>query len=524
MVTTLDAVDVVIAGAGICGTMLAAKLATAGKTVVVLEQGPNRAPSDLISSQLWSRRLKWNGLPVELAGTDPTGYRFNTGWGVGGSGIHHYAQWPRLKPEDFHTKTLYGKAVDWPIEYNDLRPFYDKVQAEVGISGDHQAEIWRPPGDPYPMPPLLTTPQADILAKGFTAIGLRTAPMPLAINSTVYKGRPACIYDGWCDAGCPIGALANPFVTYLPTARQAGAEFRTSATVTRVLTDRTGKRAAALEYYDATGHLQIQSASLIILAANGTQNVRLLLNSARAGHENGLANRSGTVGLYFMAHLAMPTSGMFDQDLQNDLGVTGGALLNQDGYGKHRPNGPFGSYAWAISSARKPNDIIGLANTEGALFGPDYDRFLKNAARGLATMMGIGEITPRPENRITYGDGKDAFGYPAMKIVLSADNNAKALAAIIRAEGIKVMKAAGASQIWAPDAVNWQHLVGGHRMGADRRTSVCDSYGITHDLPNLVLTGTGIFPTEGATHPTFSSHALTQRTAEYLVKNWSGIA
>jgi len=523
MVAALEPVDVVIVGAGICGTMLAAKLGAGGKKIVVLEQGPERAPADLISSQLWSRRLKWSGPPVETAGSDPTGYRFNTGWGVGGSGIHHYAQWPRLKPEDFRTHSLYGKAVDWPIGYDDLRPYYDQVQAEVGISGDHHAEVWRPPGDPYPMAPLLTTPQADMLAKGFAALGLRTAPMPLAINSVPYKGRPACIYDGWCDSGCPIGALANPFVTYLPLARQAGAEFRSSCSVTRILTDAAGKRATAAEYYDAHHQRQIQPGALIVLAANGIQNVRLLLNSARPGHETGLANRSGAVGRYFMAHLAMPSSGMFNQDLQNYLGVTGGALLNQDGYGKYRPDGPFGSYTWAISSARKPNDIIGIANTEGTLFGAAYDRFLKAAVRGLATMMGVGEILPKAENRIIYGDGKDAFGFPAMKIVLSADDNMRALAAAIRAEGLKVMVAAGASQIWAPNDVNWQHLIGGHRMGSDPDQSVCDSYGITHEISNLVLTGTGIFPTEGATHPTFSSHALTQRTAEYVLKNWAGL-
>jgi len=516
-------VDVVIVGAGICGTMLAAKLGAGGKKIVVLEQGPERGPDDLISSQLWSRRLKWSGTPVEVAGANPTGYRFNTGWGVGGSGIHHYAQWPRLKPEDFHTYSLYGKAVDWPIGYDDLRWYYDQVQAEVGISGDHHAEIWRPPGDPYPMAPLLTTPQADVLAKGFAALGMHTAPMPLAINSVEYKGRPACIYDGWCDAGCPIGALANPFVTYLPVARQAGVEFRTSCSATRVLMDPAGKRAVAVEYYDGKGQRRVQPADLIVLAANGIQNVRLLLNSAGLGHEDGLANRSGTVGRYFMAHLAMPSSAMFDQDLQNYLGVTGGALLNQDGYHKARNGGPFGSYSWAISSARKPNDIIGIANTEGTLFGAEYDRFLKNAVRGLATMMGVGEILPQEQNRITYGSGKDAFGFPVMKIELSADDNMKALAATIRAEGLRVMKAAGASQIWAPTDINWQHLIGGHRMGDDPTQSVCDSYGITHEVSNLVLTGTGIFPTEGATHPTFTSHALTQRTAEYLLTNWGGI-
>lgn len=522
MVTTSgDSVDVVIVGAGICGTMLAAKLGSAGKRVVVLEQGPARDESALVSSQLWSRRLKWDGPPVGSGGPDFPGYSFNTGWGLGGSGIHHYAQWPRMKPEDFRTRSLYGQAVDWPLAYDDLRPYYDRVQEEVGIAGDHTREVWRPPGAPYPMPPLPQFPQATALARGFEAIGLRTAPMPLAINSVPYKGRPQCLYDGWCDAGCPIGALANPFVTYAPVARGAGVEFRTGCSVTQVLTE--ADRALGVVYYDAKQQRQEQRAAITILAGNAVQNTRLLLNSSTDAHPKGLANGSDWVGRGLLAHVTVMASGIFDHDLQNYLGVTGGALISQENYGKARANGPFGSMTWAISSARKPNEIIGLANTESQLFGADYDRFLHRAARGLATMVGIAEQMPLASNRIALAEGKDAYGLPLVQMINAATDNDHALAEVLRTEGRAVMKAAGAQQIIISPGINWQHLAGGLRMGTDPAQSVCDGYGVTHEVRNLVLTGTGLFPTEGATHPTFTSHALTYRTADYLLTHWSAL-
>ena len=85
-------------------------------------------------------------------------------------------------------------------------------------------EIWRPAGEPYPMPPMKTFRNGQVWLKGFEAAGIRIVPAAVGMNSTEYKGRPACIYDGWCHVGCPIGALANPLVTYLADARKSGAE------------------------------------------------------------------------------------------------------------------------------------------------------------------------------------------------------------------------------------------------------------------------------------------------------------
>src|SRR5215831_8505744 len=132
--------DVVIVGSGASGSLFAAKLAQAGKRVVVLEAGPELTLGDLYSSQIWSRRLKWGGAVSESVGEYPIALNFNQGWGTGGAAVHHYAVWLRLHPEDFAVMSRFGRALDWPLSYDDIRPFYDRIQAEVGISGDATAE------------------------------------------------------------------------------------------------------------------------------------------------------------------------------------------------------------------------------------------------------------------------------------------------------------------------------------------------------------------------------------------------
>jgi choline dehydrogenase-like flavoprotein len=223
----LEKVDVVIVGAGASGSVYAAVLAKAGKKVVVLEQGPDWSLADLVSSDFWGRRLKAAGPPFLLEGRHPVSYGFQSGWGVGGAALHYFANLPRLLPNDFRIKSEHSRAHDWPISYQDVAPYYDKVARDIGVSGDAKAEeIWRPAGAPYPMPPMKTFRNGDIWLKGFEAAGIRMVPAAVGMNSTEYKGRPACIYDGWCHIGCPTGALSNPLVTYLADARKAGRSTR----------------------------------------------------------------------------------------------------------------------------------------------------------------------------------------------------------------------------------------------------------------------------------------------------------
>ncbi|MGH8323099.1 MAG: GMC family oxidoreductase N-terminal domain-containing protein, partial [Steroidobacteraceae bacterium] len=460
MARNAEPVDVVIVGSGAAGSVYAAVLAEAGKKVLVLERGRERRMTDLYSSQIWARRLKWAAPPVLEEGKDSISYNFNAGHGFGGAAMHHYAVWPRYHEEDFRERTLYGRSLDWPFEYQELRPFYDQVQEEVGISGDARKEVWRPPGAPYPLPPVLVTHHGKVIARGFDALNIRTSPLPMAVLSAPYKGRPACIWDGWCDAGCPIGALANPLTVYIPRALQAGARLQANAAVTRVRTDHTGKRVTGVEYYTPAGEQVFQPAAAVVLCAFTVENPRILLNSADKTHPQGLANSSGLVGCYLMSHSGVMVSGLFNEDMQNYLGATGGQLLSQDAFAKNSdPGGAFGSRQWMIGIALKPNDLLGLAWSRPDIFGAELHQFMAEAARSMGTMAGICEDEPLRENRVTLAAQKDQFGMPLARATHTASPDTKKLWAAAAAEGLKIFKAAGAREAWHSPP-NGQHIMG----------------------------------------------------------------
>lgn len=520
-----EKVDVVIVGAGASGSTFAAVLARAGKKVVILEQGPDWQLSDLISSDIWGRRVKPAGSPFRLEGKHPVSYGYQGGWGVGGAALHYFANFPRLLPTDFRVRSEYGRAHDWPISYQDLAPYYDKVARDVGVSGDAKAEeIWRPAGEAYPMPPMRTFRNGDIWLKGFDAVGIRMVPAAVGMNSTEYKGRPACIYDGWCHIGCPIGALANPLVTYLADARDAGAEVRPWSAATRILTNAPGSRVTGVEYFDRNKERQVQEASVVVLAAWAAQNPRLLLNSATDKHPNGLANKNGLVGKYIMTHLSSGTLAIFDEDVQNHMGTTGAQYMSYDRYDKTAHKGAFGSTFIVAGSAIKTSDLAGSANARLDLFGPDLAAFMKRAARGFTRIGAFGEEMPNIENRIERTTDKDEFGMPLGRIIHSYDDDVPKLWEANLAEGLAIAKAAGAKEMWsARGNIPTIHLMGGTIMGTGADNAVVDSFGQMHEIPNLYIGGPGIFATSGASNPTYTIFALSLRGAERLVAEWNTI-
>src|SRR5216683_2507814 len=516
-----EKVDVVIVGAGASGSVYASIMAKAGKKVVLLEAGPDWQLGDLISSDIWGRRIKPAGPPFLLEGKNPVAYVYQAGWGVGGAALHYFANFPRLMPNDFKVKTEHSKGLDWPIDYADVAPYWDKVARDVGVSGDAKAEeIWRPAGEPYPMPPMKTFPGGEVWKKGFAAVGIRLVPAAVGINSTEYKGRPACIYDGWCHVGCPIGALANPVVTYLADARKAGAEVRALSTVTRVLTNAAGTRVTGVEYYDDKQQKQTQEASVVLLAAWSAQNPRLLLNSATDKHAKGLGNASGLVGRFMMTHHVASTWAMFDEDVQNHMGTVAVQYMSYERYPKTSHEGAFGSSFVTAGFALKTSD---LANSRGDLFGPELADYMKRAARNLAGIKTFGEDQPEMENRVELTSAKDEFGMPLGKLIHSYGQDPLALWNANLEEGLKIAKASGAKEAWSArgGAIPTSHLMGGTIMGSGAGDSVVDSYGQSHEIPNLWVAGPSIFPTAGASNPTFTIFALSQRGAERMASQWA---
>jgi choline dehydrogenase-like flavoprotein len=513
-----DTVDAIVVGSGAAGSNMAARLAEGGKRVLILEAGPARSLSDLVSSTLYARRVKWTGPPVLEDGRNPIGFVFNAAFGTGGAAMHHYAVWPRLHAEDFDMRSRHDRGLDWPLRYTDLASYYDEVQQEAGVAGDATKEIWRPAGAPYPMPGVPVFPQGEAIARGFAKLGKSVAPLPLAVTTTNYRGRPSCLWDGWCDSGCPIGALANPLTIHLPRAAAAGAQLLNDAAVTKVLTSDDGTRAIGVEVAMKDGSRQTVHAKLVVLAAFSVENPRLLLASANGKHTQGLGNSGGWVGRYIMTHTAGLVYGLFDEDTRPYMGAFGGQLVNQDSYPKttHQNSGAFGSYQWMIAQAVKPNDLLGISTTRADLFGPALHEFMKRATRGFAGMTAVVEDLPVADNRVTLSTQKDAHGVPLAKVTHDTHADSVSLWKASLAEGKEVMTAAGANEVWTGQPGS-MHIMGGTIMGTSATNSVTNTHGQLHDIPNLVIAGPGLFPTSGGVNPTFTVHALAARSAEHLL-------
>jgi choline dehydrogenase-like flavoprotein len=517
-------VDLLIVGSGPAASVYAAKASVAGKKVIMLEAGPERSMNGLISSQIWARKLKWGGSPVEESGNHKIGFNFNSGWGTGGTGMHHYGVWPRLHECDLKQRTLFGVGNDWPIDYHQLQPYYDQIQQEIGISGDEQLEKWRPEGRPYPMPPVPVFSQGRVIAKGFKEKGMHTAPIPLAINTQPRGQRASCIYDGWCDAGCPTGALANPLTHYLPQASKAGAKIIHQATATRVLTDQKGEKVTGVEYYSETGEKHIIRTSVLVLAGGAVQNARLLLASANSDHSQGLSNRNDLVGRYLMTHPSKTVNGLFEDQTEPHLGVTGGQLINQDNYDdKLAIKDAFGGYQWLIANAVKPNDLLGFANSRPDIRGNRLAVYMQKAAKHFGTMVYVADDLPLAENRVSLSKKTDQFGMPLAHATHTIRAETNALISHADAQGLDVFEKAGAEEAWLGPLAG-MHIMGGTIMGKSSEDSVTNPYGQTHEIDNLFIAGSGLFPSSGAVNPTFTLHALALSGVEYMLREWSGLA
>lgn len=517
-------VEVVIAGSGIAGSTMAAELGEAGFDVLVLEAGPERKPPEMVSSQIWSRRLRWAGPEVDESGDLVGAANFAMGWGTGGAGLHWYANWYRLHPDDFHVRSLYGRSLDWPLSYEDLRPWYDHAQRYFGISGDPDPNA--PSGADYPMAAIPISQQSAAIKPGFQAEGLALTTNTLAVNSVPYDGRTDCKLDGWCDAGCPIGALANPLVLQWPRAKRAGVRLRHEAYVSRVECDDSGQRATGVTYLDAGGRENFQPADLVISACHTIWNARLLLLSACDRHPDGLgnANTGGALGRYFTSHALTTIHGLFPHETEPHRGVAGANSLCLDGYDNKEPaKGAFGSRAWLVAQAAKPNDLLGTALAKPELFGAALEKYLQQASRHFGQMTVLCEEDAVAENRITLDHAKrDRLGLPQTRVANTLPPENAARADLARAEGLRIFKAAGSTNSWAGPR-NPMHMIGGTVMGDDPAHSVTDGLGRVHGVENLFVAGASLFPTPGAINPTATLAALVFRTADHIRDNRAGL-
>lgn len=506
-----DEVDYVIVGLGSAGGVLLQRMARAGFDVVGLESGPFwDTERDWVSDEAGSHKLYWTE-PRVTGGSDPLALGANNcGQGVGGGSVHWAAFTPRLHPSDFKVYTEDGVGADWPIDYQDIKPYYEQLELEMPVAGPAYYPWGHPHGYAYGPHPMGGVGNA--LIKGCTALNIPVSiGGPVAILSGSHGDRPHCIYRGFCIQGCKVGAKASTLVTHIPDAVRTGGEVRPHCMVSRVELGKNN-RVTGVHYIDRDGESHFQRAKAVIVSGYAIETPRLLLNSACPGYEHGLANSSGALGKYLMAQAGNVVMGRFDQPVRMYKAPPAHALTEE-----FYETNPRNDYArgFAIQTVGPLPQAFGkqmLAAKQAWGWGlrkemMDYNHW---AAFGL-----LGEILPWDDNRVTIAEDKDRFGLPVAHVTFNLHDNDKKLIKAARKKTEEVMQAAGATEV--VQEARYAHLVGACRMGSDPRTSVVDKFGRTHDIANLFVCDGSVFPTQGSANPGLTIQALAARTADYLI-------
>lgn len=560
------AADVCIVGVGGLGGIMAKELSSAGLKVVGLERGPapsrdDYAPRDSIRFLIRPERLEW-------VRHEPTTTRKKAGEAaqiqyrtsplnvLGGALLHWTGQSSRYLPADFKLWTneiesgnaeragadLRGyDIIDWPLAYDDLDPYYEKWEWEFGISGAAGKNPFAGPRKRgFPLPPLRRSARMILFAEackklGYhpydTAAGILSQPYrPPAPFDTRIPERPACVYCGHCNFyGCHVHAKAATLYVAIPVALETGNfDLKTQAKVYRINTDDRG-RVTGVGYFDADGRAREQRARVVILSAFVFEHVRLLLLSKTSSPRfaNGLANSSGYVGRNLMAHGDVRAMGIFDDYIVNGFIGPGSAAIRIDDFNgnnfDHTGLGFIRGGTIGTSGDGTPVTRVDVLPPGVRSWGREFKDFF---ARYYTRTMDLNmqpETLPHQDNRIDLDPRRrDRWGLPLPRVTFDFHQNEIRLQKFMAGIGEKIMRATGASKVWSEEKGRPNRWAGGTRMGADPKNSVVNAYCQTHDIENLFIVGSSVFPTMSGYPPTATVAALSYRTAEYILrqKQW----
>ena len=530
-----EQVDFVVVGSGASGGVVARELAVAGFSVVVLEQGQRFQASDfehdelkywfangitndpVLFPQTFRRTAADKAVKSEPGRFNPLMYARM----VGGSSVHFTANFWRLHPVDFKERSLLGaipgaSLEDWPISYEELEPYYTKVEWDVGVSGlagAHPNEPHR--SRPYPMPPMPTKSSGVLLERGARKLGLHPFPAPLAIASQPYRGRAACVHCGFCMGfGCEAQAKSTTLYTMIPEAEATKrCEIRSGSYVFRVETNPKG-RVTGVHYYDGDKREHFQNAKAVVLCANGAETPRLLLMSANG---QGLANSSGMVGKHLMFNQGAGAFGVFEHELNEYKSVQVTRVVH-DFYDSDPKRGFYGG--GGIDARIGPNPAVWAMNGPTARnWGKTYKDHLRSFPR---TMLAQGHTTSLAveANSVSLDpEVTDSFGLPAIRCTYKDHPDDLRFAAWLQARAVEILDAAGAQKTWNENVAESSlavHLLGTCRMGNDPQRSVIDRHHRSHDIPNLFMCDGSSFVTSGRGQPTMTIQALAFRAADHI--------
>jgi len=543
-----DHYDAVIVGAGAGGSVAAAVLAESGMQVLVVERGSWLRFEKVGRDHLRNHRLSQYGHNTgpELVGYPRTvasstgderivapheGDYHNNAMTVGGGTRVYGAQAWRFHPDDFRMATRYGipddsSLSDWPLQYADLEPFYERAEWEMGVSGDGDAHLGRGMRRrAYPMPPLPRTREADRLARAATALGWDAGPVPLLINSIERDGRPACGRCGQCVGfACPTNSKNGGHNTLLLRALATGRCDLVVDTMVERIDTQDGRHATGVRLVqtvgDAVRRRQVR-AGHVVVAAGAIESARLLLLSASEAEPQGVGNRQGQVGRHLQGHVYAGAYALFDEPIQDGLGP--GVSIATCRFAHGQGDGIIGGGMLANEFTRLP-----LVHWYRAL-APDAPRWgqagkqmMRESYLRTSHVQGPIQEIPTPDSRVRLSRTvKDRFGIPVAMLSGSVHPESLRAARMLAQQAQTWLTAAGASRVWRTEPGGGlsagQHQAGTLRMGDDPVTSVTDPSGRVHGYDNLWVSDGAVHVTNGGVNPVLTILALAFRTAENLV-------
>lgn len=549
--------DAIVVGSGITGGLAAKELTELGLRTLVLEAGrpidpardygEHRAPFEMKFRGLGDRRHVDERQQVQRRSVsfDELSHRFWTDdvdnpyttsaerpfdWlrarQVGGKSIIWGRQVYRWSDLDFEANARDGVAVDWPIRYADVAPWYDRVERFIGVSGMAEGLAHLPDMQFQPPMAFNVAEQAvrERIAARYKGERLMTIGR-VAVLTRAVPGRRACHYCGPCHRGCVTRSYFSSLNASLPAAQATGRlTLRPWSVVRSLRYDARQRRVTAVQVIDAQSGEAIEFTSRVVfLCASAIESARILLNSASPDFPNGLANTSDQVGRNIMDHIKWGgATGQFDE--WRDRKVTGS-----------RPNGIYVPRFRNVTS-RHAGFVRGYgfqggasrAGWQGSHLRPGIGAAFKASLAALGPWSmnfgGFGEMLPDPANRATlHPTMKDRWGIPTLHIEARWGANELAMHRDMGITASELLEAAGARDIRprtdGPSTVgNANHEMGTARMGRDPRTSVLNGNNQAWDVPNLFITDGACMTSSACQNPTLTYMALTARAAHFAVE------
>jgi choline dehydrogenase-like flavoprotein len=473
----------------------------------------------------WSGKFFVSDLEHPYTHPEDKPFSWIRGRQVGGRSIMWGRQCYRWSDLDFEANAREGIAVDWPIRYRDIAPWYDHVERFVGLQGSSEGLAQLPDGafqEPWPLN-CAEQRARDVLLQRFGGERVLTNAR-VAVLTRPLNGRQACHLCGPCERGCATFSYFNSVHATLPAARATGRlTLRPHSVVHSVIFDPVRRRATGVRVIDALTRQQFDvRARLVFLCASTLESARLLLNSATPEFPTGLANSSGELGRNLMDHI-----------------MGGGAngvvpwLADRKAVG----NRPGGYYVARFRNVRsRHTDFVRGYAFQGRASRSGWDRgqsmggfgaeFKASLVRDLGPwsfrMYGFGEHLPGPENRVELDPVVvDTYGIPALRIHCTYDDNARRMLGDMVVTASEMLEAIGATAITPIREDNPPGLVihemGTARMGRDPRTSVLNEWNQCWDVPNLFVTDGACMTSSANQNPSITYMALTARAADHAV-------